>query len=327
MSISTAHSPRPRRDPRVIEHLLVALGVAAVSVVVLCLVENQLAFLHFFYLPVAFASWRLGQRRGVFTAISCVAIVYVNALMNLSLFVTRGSDAAMRWLDLGIWGAFLFLTAYAVGTLSEREETRRRQLERAYRGVLEIMAKFIDSIDRSTENHSRRVAERAVEVARELAIDDEQIEIIRVAAYLHDLGKAEVSTEVLHKAARLDPVEEHEMRRHVDHGVAMLQKVGGLLEHAVPIVLYHHEHWNGNGYKGMRGEQIPLGARIVAVADTYDAIVADRVYRQGRTHGEALAILQSERGKQFDPAVVDAFLRLYDVEPVDVAGIETDQAA
>lgn len=311
---ATPHLPRPRRDQRVLEHLLVALGVAGVSVVVLRLVGNQLAFLNFFYLPVAFASWRLGHQRGAFTASSCVAIVYLNAFMNPSLFVTSGDDSAARWLDLGIWGAFLFLTSYAVGMLSERELTRRHQLETAYRGILEIMAMFIDSIDRSTENHSRRVADRAVEVARDLGLDEDQVDIIRVAAYLHDLGKVEVSTEVLNKAAQLDPVEAHEMRRHVDHGVAMLKKVGGLLEHAVPIVLYHHEHWDGNGYKGMTGASIPLGARIVAVADTYDAIVADRVYRQGRSHAEAIDILRSERGKQFDPTVVDAFLRLYDVD-------------
>lgn len=314
MSVAPPPAARSRRQPRVIEHLLVALGVAAVSIVVLRLVENQLAFLDFFYLPVAFASWRLGQRRGAFTAVCSVAIVYVNALMNETLFLSASGDSAMRWLDLGIWGAFLFLTAYAVGTLAEREEMRRRQLETAYRGILEIMAKFIDSVDRSTENHSRRVAERAVEVARELGVDEDEIESIRVAAYLHDLGKVEVSTEVLHKAAQLDPVEQHEMRRHVDHGVAMLQKVGGLLEHAVPIVLYHHEHWDGRGYKGMKGEQIPLGARIVAVADTYDAIVADRVYREGRSHHEAIAILRHERGRQFDPSVVDTFLRLYDMD-------------
>lgn len=327
MTPTAPHLPRPRRDPRVLEHLLVALGVAAVSVVVLRLVENPFAFLHFYYLPVAFASWRLGQLRGAFTAVCCVAVVYLNALMNLTLFVSSATDSSMRWLDMGIWGGFLFLTAYAVGTLAEREETRRRQLETAYRGVLEIMAKFIDSIDRSTENHSRRVAERAVEVARELELGEDEVEIIRVAAYLHDLGKVEVSAEVLHKAARLDPIEEHEMRRHVDHGVAMLKKVGGLLEHAVPIVLYHHEHWNGKGYKGMKGEQIPLGARIVAVADTYDAIVADRVYRRGRSHTEAMAILLSERGSQFDPRVVDAFIRLYDFEAAPESTPETEAAA
>ncbi len=327
MTVQSPHLPRPRRDRRVHEQLLVALGVAAVSVVVLRLVENQLAFLHFYYLPVAFAAWRWGRRYGAFTAVCCAAIVYLNALIAPSLFVTRASDSTMRWLDIGLWGAFLFLTAYAIGTLSEHAEARRLQLETAYRGILEIMAKFIDSFDRSTEHHSRRVAERAIEVARHLGVDEAEVEVIRVAAYLHDLGKVEVSAEVLNKAARLDPVEEHEMRRHVDHGVAMLQKVGGLLEHAVPIVLYHHEHWSGNGYKGMKGEQIPLGARIVAVADTYDAIVGDRVYRKGRTHTEAMTILRSERGRQFDPVVVDAFIELYDVESDSFLDVESQQAA
>lgn len=301
-----------------LEQLGVGLGVAAVSAVVLQLVPNQFAFLHFFYLPVAYAAWRLGRVNGLFTAAMCVGIVFVTSAMNPDQFSSVG-DVWSRWLDLGLWGGFLVTTAYAVGTLAERDQARRAQLEAAYRGVVEIMARFIDAVDRSTENHSRRVAERAVEIARELGMGDEDIETLRVAAYLHDIGKVEVSTDVLQKASQLSPAEAEVMRRHVDHGVDLLQRVGGLLEHVVPIVLYHHERWDGRGYKGLKGEAIPLGARIIAVADTYDAIVDDRPYRRGRPHTQAVEILRAESGTQFDPRVVEAFLRLYDSEPAVLA--------
>lgn len=306
-------APPSRRFPGgpMLEQLGVALGVAAVSGVVLQLVPNQFVFLHFFYLPVAYAAWRLGLLHALFTSAMSVGIVFVTCAINPAQFSTVG-DPFSRWLDLGLWGAFLFVTGYAVGLLAERDQTRRQQLEAAYRGVVEIMARFIDAVDRSTENHSRRVAERAVELARELAMPDGEIETLRVAAYLHDIGKVEVSTDVLQKASQLSPSETEVMRRHVDHGVDLLQRVGGLLEHVVPIVLYHHERWDGRGYKGLRGEEIPLGARIIAVADTYDAIVDDRPYRRGRSHTQAIEVLRAESGTQFDPAVVEAFIRLYD---------------
>lgn len=312
-----ARARRVTSDPRVIEHLLAALGVVTVSAVVLQIVVNQQAFLNFYYLPVVFAAWRLGRQRGVVAAVASGVIVGVAALMNDQQFAHTGLPEWMRWLDLGVWGAFLFLTAYVVGSLADRDEGRLAQLRRVYQGVLEIMAKFIDSIDRSTENHSRRVAERTVEMARHFGLPEIEIETLRVAAYLHDIGKVDVSAEVLHKAARLTPEEMMEMQRHVDHGTHMLERVGGLLDHAVPIVLYHHERWDGRGYKGLAGEAIPIGARILAVADTYDAIVADRPYRHGRSHDEAIAILRSESGTQFDPAVVEVFVELYDVEPVE----------
>jgi putative nucleotidyltransferase with HDIG domain len=245
--------------------------------------------------------------------------------MNDSLFALPGAVAWMRWTSLGLWAGFLFVTSYTMASLAARDAARIAELERTYTGVLEIMAKFIDSIDRSTENHSRRVAERSVEVARVLGMPESGIESLRVAAYLHDIGKVDVSAEVLGKAAQLSAEERAELERHVDYGTEMLQRVGGLLAHVVPLVLYHHERWDGRGYKGLAGEAIPLGSRIIAVCDTYDAIVADRPYRRGRSHAHAMEILRAERGTQFDPAVVDAFLTLFDDEAA--AAVPMDRAA
>jgi putative nucleotidyltransferase with HDIG domain len=177
-------------------------------------------------------------------------------------------------------------------------------------------------VDRYTENHSRRVAEFASEVARALGLKDSEVEDIRIGAFLHDIGKVDVSTEVLRKAARLTDDEMAEMKGHVDRGEIMVRSMGGILKHVIPMVAYHHERWDGKGYKGLRGEEIPLGARIIAVADTYDAIVIDRAYRKGRTHEQAVRIIAQESGRQFDPKVVDVFLKLYGadvvLEPADV---------
>jgi HD-GYP domain-containing protein (c-di-GMP phosphodiesterase class II) len=97
----------------------------------------------------------------------------------------------------------------------------------------------------------------------------------------------------------------------VDHGERLVRSMGGILRHVIPMVAYHHERWDGSGYKGLRGEEIPVGARIIAVTDTFDAIVTDRAYRKSRTPQEAIHILRAERGRQFDPQVVDVFLDLF----------------
>jgi putative nucleotidyltransferase with HDIG domain len=313
VTVPPGAGPRPRRNARLFERLLVGLAVAVVSWMVLRLVVNQQAFLDIYFLPIAWASWRLGRRTGVATALASAAIVMGTAYLNVDLFAHPGAPAWMRWTDLVLWAGFLFLTAAAVASLAARDAEHIAQVRTIYTGVLEIMAKLIDSIDRSTNDHSRRVAERSIEVARELGMAETELETLRVGAYLHDIGKVEVSANVLQKAATLSTEERAAMERHVDLGTDMLQRLGGLLESVVPLVLYHHERWDGRGYKGLAGPRIPRGARIIAVCDTYDAIVADRPYRSGQTHDQAVAILRAESGTQFDPEVVAAFLRIYDV--------------
>lgn len=311
MSSPAGRAVRTVQETKFFETLLVGLVVLLISMLVLRVVVNQQAFLDFYFLPIAWASWRLGRRRGAVAAVASAVIVLGSSFMNDELFKHPGAGSWMRWTDLGLWAGFLFLTANAVALLAERDRSRIAEVRSIYTGVLEIMAKFIDSIDRSTDDHSRRVAQRAIDTARRLGVPESDIETLRVAAYLHDIGKVEVSADVLRKAASLTAEERSEMERHVDYGTGMLQRLGGLLEGVVPMVMYHHERWDGRGYKRLAGAEIPLGARIIAVCDTYDAIVADRPYRHGRSHYEAVEILRAESGTQFDPVVVDAFIALY----------------
>ncbi len=300
--------------------LLVLLGLVSVTAIIHHFVMNQRAFLNFYYLPVVFGAYTMGVRRGVYSAVLACFFVFCVAFFDRHQFGGNDTEAWMRWLDIGTWGCFLVLTSYLVGSLYEQKERQLKDLGEAYQGILELMSKFIDSVDRYTENHSRRVASYAVEMARALGLGENEIEDIRVGAYLHDIGKIEVSGEVLRKAAGLTPAEMDEMRSHVDTGERLVRSMGGILRHVIPMVAYHHERWDGTGYKGLQGEDIPIGARIIAVADTYDAIVSDRAYRRGRTPAEAVRIIRECSGTQFDPRVVDVFLALYATAEEPAAG-------
>jgi len=306
-------TPRLRALWKVSRGLLVLFGIVAVTGVIQFFVINQRAFLNFYYLPVVFGAYTMGLRKGVLSAFFACGIVFSIAFMNEAQFVGHDPEAWMRWLDLGTWGCFLVLTAFLVGSLYEEKEQQFRDIQQAYQGILELMSKFIDSVDRYTENHSRRVATFAVEMARALGLSEAEVENIRVGAYLHDIGKVDISADVLRKAAGLTPEEMNEMKRHVEVGERMVRSMGGILKHVIPMVAYHHERWDGTGYKGLQGDLIPLGARIIAVADTYDAIVMDRAYRKGRTPAQAMKIIRDASGTQFDPMIVAVFIDLYEI--------------
>jgi putative nucleotidyltransferase with HDIG domain len=316
------------RSPRNVHGgLLVLLSIVAVTGIINFFVVNQRAFLNFYYLPVVFGSYTMGLRRGVYSALLACGIVLGIAYLNEHQFHGVDAESWMRWLDLGTWACFLILTSYVVGSLYEQKESQLHEIRDAYQGIIEIMSKLIDSVDRYTENHSRRVAEFASEIARAMGMKESDVEDIRIGAFLHDIGKVDVSTEVLRKAARLTDEEMAEMKLHVDKGEVMVRSMGGILKHVIPMVAYHHERWDGKGYKGLKGEEIPVGARIIAVADTYDAIVIDRAYRKGRTHEQAVRIVAQESGRQFDPAVVEVFLKLYGAEvPLETRSDDTRAA-
>jgi len=135
----------------------------------------------------------------------------------------------------------------------------------------------------------------------------ERIEEVRAAALLHDLGKLDVSRQILHKAARLTTDEYSAMQKHVDIGVQMLQPVGGPLARVIPIILAHHDKFDGSGYHPTQGEDIPLEARILSVADVFDSLTSDRPYRKAMSPFDAKETILKGSGVDFDPQVVEAF--------------------
>ena len=276
------------------------------------LIEEKSIVLNFYYLPVLSAGYFLGRRMGVLTAIFSILVVVISTLLFPETFF-KGEEFSNKLAQLFSWGGFLILASIAVGTLYERNERRLKDLKNAYIGVLEILSKYLESTDRYTKGHSVRVSELAMETAIAMELPRSEVENIRVAGLLHDIGKIEVSGEILRKAAELSSEERELINEHTVKGAYLLTSVGSVLKEVVPIVVSHHKYFmsaiedkgNGNG-----ANNIPLGARVVAVADAFDAMTTDRPYRKGMASWEALEEIVKNAGKQFDPQVVEPFKRV-----------------
>jgi len=183
-------------------------------------------------------------------------------------------------------------------------------LEHSYDVTLEALGDALDLKDSETEGHSKRVTAYTIALARALGITPAQIKVIARGAFLHDIGKMAIPDEILRKPGKLTPEEQEVMREHCTRGYHMLRKIPFLAESA-EIVFTHQEHYDGNGYpNGLHSNQIPIGARIFAVADTLDAITSDRPYRQGRSFDAAREEILRCSGTQFDPTVVEVFLKI-----------------
>jgi putative nucleotidyltransferase with HDIG domain len=183
-------------------------------------------------------------------------------------------------------------------------------LERSYDITLEALGDALDLKDAETEGHSRRVTAYTIALARAMKLAPQEIRTIARGAFLHDVGKMAIPDAILLKPGRLTQDEQSTMREHCARGYQMLRKIP-FLRDAAEIVYTHQEHFDGRGYpRGLRGEEIPLGARIFAVADALDAITSDRPYRSGSSFGTARSEIQKHAGSQFDPQVVEVFLQM-----------------
>ena len=187
------------------------------------------------------------------------------------------------------------------------------ELSQLYLSTIEALALAIDAKDQVTSGHIRRVQLHSVALARELGITDErQINAIEAAALLHDLGKLAVPEHILNKPGKLTPVEFDQMKTHAAIGADILATID--FPYPVePIVRSHHEMWDGKGYpEGLSGDTIPIGARILSVVDCFDALTSDRPYRRALTKEQAIAVIVERRGTQYDPRVVDPFVKACD---------------
>jgi putative nucleotidyltransferase with HDIG domain len=191
------------------------------------------------------------------------------------------------------------------------------ELNRLYLSTIETLAMAIDAKDQITHGHIRRVQAYAVGLAKNLGVTDEKLlKAIEAAALLHDMGKLAVPEHILNKPGKLTPAEFEKMKLHASVGADILSAIDFPYP-VVPIVRHHHENWNGTGYPdGIRGTDIPIGARILSVVDCFDALTSDRPYRPRLMDDEALAILLERRGSMYDPLVVDTFIRVHqDIAP------------
>jgi HD-GYP domain-containing protein (c-di-GMP phosphodiesterase class II) len=185
-----------------------------------------------------------------------------------------------------------------------------QELTRTYEATIQGWVRILELRDRETEGHTQRVTELTLRLAIEMDLSDEQQMHIRHGALLHDIGKLGIPDAILFKPGKLTEDEWKVMRQHPALGYTLLSPIS-FLQPALDIVYCHHERWDGSGYpQGLKGEEIPLNARIFAVVDIWDALVAERLFRRSSTKDEAIAYIQDQAGKKLDPQVVKAFLKV-----------------
>jgi putative nucleotidyltransferase with HDIG domain len=251
-----------------------------------------------------------------------VGSVFVSAPLAMLISLAASSAGSAWWKkrpsshdlvfsDLMIWGWLRRLRterrlSRAVELLGKDGElSDRRRVE-----LFEALASALEARDAYTHGHTRRVTRHATAIAQRLGLPKEQTAKVRTAAAIHDIGKLETPRDVLNKPGRLTDEEFAVIKRHPVDGARMAASLGD--DDITAMVLHHHERLDGTGYpSGLAGEQIPLGARIIAVADTFDAITSRRAYRGASSHKKALAILTAEAGAQLDPMAVRAFTSHY----------------
>jgi HD-GYP domain-containing protein (c-di-GMP phosphodiesterase class II) len=239
----------------------------------------------------------------------CAGTNRVSAILAMVAFfpTLAAVDEPLVLLTLGplVWLLSIF----------SRDRTERYtatlELHRAYRGTVMLLVDVVEFDDNYTAEHSRSVVELVQEVAQDLGLDSHELQELEFAALLHDVGKIAIPKEILNKPSGLTDTEFEVMKTHTIEGQFMLDRIGGVLGRVGEIVRSCHERWDGRGYPdGLKGDEIPLAARIVFACDAYNAMTTDRPYRSARPHEEAVAELVANSGTQFDPTVVSALVRV-----------------
>ena len=298
---------------RVNKELWVLFSLFAIALLLNHLIAAQRMVLSFYVLPTIASAYFYGRRHGTLTAFASVLLVVGLLLFRNSTTTETGVQVGMaytQWLEVAVWGGSLIITGYLMGTLYEHKNAQINELRETYQGVLMILRHFI-SKDTYTENHCYRVSVYATRIAAQMNLGPDRIEDVRAAALLHDIGKLDISRDLLYKAAKLTREEYEAVQEHVARGVDMLEPVGGALRRVIPIILSHHDKFDGSGYHPTSGEAIPLESRIIAVADVYDALTSDRPYRKAMSPFEARDVITNGAETEFDPKVIAAFNTLF----------------
>ncbi len=236
-----------------------------------------------------------------FLFLSCSAAVVIRAIVvNVEEF--KNPTAFLTRLIV-----YLIVTFIASEVIKKYHEMKRQKTE-----LILTLAKSMDSRDTFTANHSENVAKYALEISKEMNLSEEQCENIYIGGLLHDIGKIGIPESILSKPTELSACEFENIKRHPLLGYEIVKYISAFKNSGIiDMVLYHHERYDGKGYPhGLKGEQIPLPARIIAVADSFDAIISKRVYKSEMGLEYAMNEIENNKGTQFDPQIADIFLNL-----------------
>jgi HD-GYP domain-containing protein (c-di-GMP phosphodiesterase class II) len=303
-----AQSVATTRSQVVFRVLVLVIVTAILSYIHLRIPASQGTFhivlRRLYYIPIIVAASLYGKRWGL----ACASVVVISFIPHL-IQVLRMGDLAMLFESLSDIPVFL-VAGIVPGVLSDRERARRRQAEHAQLETVERLAMATEWRDSDTGSHLLRIGLYTQALALCMGMSKEEATRLRYASTLHDVGKIGIPDSILLKPGRLSTAEYDQIKQHTRMGYDLLTNARSeLLQLAAEIALNHHERWDGSGYpNGISGQSIPLAARLVSVADVFDALVSRRPYKEPMPVAEAVAELQRESARSFDPAVLDCFV-------------------
>jgi HD-GYP domain-containing protein (c-di-GMP phosphodiesterase class II) len=249
----------------------------------------------------------LGVAGGLVLVGVLIAVFFINIMLKPVAALVRGAQALGEGnlnYQIRLKGKDEF------ATLARAFNTMGTRLKDLYIGMLRAMAKTLESRDKFARGHDQRVAEYAGACAAYIGMPEDEASNVQLAAQVQNLGNIAVPDEILEKTGKLTEEDYERLKKHVETGAEILNQVQAL-RGAVPLVLHHHERYDGKGYpKGLKGKDIPLGARILSVADAFDAMTSEQKHRQALSRSEAVDELKAGAGTQFDPEIVEAFVEM-----------------
>jgi HD-GYP domain-containing protein (c-di-GMP phosphodiesterase class II) len=299
-------------------------------------IDYKITFINFYFLPVIIAGYFLGSRRSILGAVLCICLVTLYAILYPQTFKLPNSQLDI-YVHILAWGSFLILAGAVVGKQHESLKTKIIHTQELYHQLVESdknvakartstilgLAKLAEYRDTDTGAHLERIREYVKILTLELSnhpkyqgyITNKYIEDIFQSSILHDIGKVGIPDRILLKKGKLTDSEYRIIKRHTIIGYNAIKSVESqvkgesFLTIGKEIAYFHHEKWDGSGYpKGLKGTKIPLSARIVALADVYDALTSKRPYKEALTHDAAKKIIIEGRSIHFDPDLVEAFI-------------------
>jgi len=269
------------------------------------------------YLENAMSASLTSAEKAIVESRNLISVLYFPLLLKdsaIGVFIVGTTDQPRRFtsgeIDLSYVLSFEVALAIANAQLFERTQRAILEISQAYDATLEGWSRMLDMRDHITDEHTRRVSELTINLAEKMGFPESELGYIRRGALLHDIGKMGIPDSILLKPAPLTKTERVIMQTHPEKAYKILSKIG-YLARAVDIPYCHHEKWDGTGYpRKLKGEEIPVSARIFAVVDVYDALTSDRPYRKAWEKKEALKYIKQQSGKHFFPDAVSFFCRM-----------------
>lgn len=301
------------------KEIWIILMMLAIAWMLNSTLASRYLLLGFYTLPAVLSAYLFGRRQAVLTAFGSILLVGLVAHFNPGRFGQlnlAGIGGDNQWYHIASWGCILLVTAYTMGTLYERNKSKMEELRQTYQGLLLILRHFIAQ-DEEMENHCFRVSIYATRIAARLGLEKDEIEDIRSAALLHDLGKLRISRSILHKAARLGKEE----RLPPADAATAHHLLSGPLGRILPLLLGHYAQSDATEPAPLPLADVPLGARILAVADAYDTMTAECAGGGSLSAEEAKERIISGRDQQFDPEVVRAFVAAFERMEMELPAI------